>query len=139
MLGKDGGRGALGELVGGKIASGSLMEAFGAADRAAPSSISEETSRFAVGFGASKASKQKLPTSLRDSLKKKLVESRANDKADPETQDESRKPASSPRGELEDLTPSHDPIFASASESEAELTLFDVVHLKYAQLFKARH
>jgi hypothetical protein len=136
MLGKNGGRGALEELVGGKIANGPLAEAFSAADKIAPSSILEDTNKFAVNFDAAKT-KAKPPTSLRDSLKKKLAGAHSAEVATAYSE-ESRKPASS-HGELEDLTPSHEAIFASASESEQELTIFDVVHMKYGQLFKDRH
>ncbi|MGZ3683223.1 MAG: hypothetical protein ACXWR1_01275 [Bdellovibrionota bacterium] len=126
MLGPGGGKAALRDMVSEKISAEKLAEAFDAAKAANPSSVSDPN-KFAVDLGGG----AKKNGSLRDALKKKIAEIDAKNGAPLARENNSRTPASKD-DDLGGLTPG-DLGLASQDQGTRELTIFDVVHLKYAE------
>ncbi|MGZ3657921.1 MAG: hypothetical protein ACXVCS_20360, partial [Bdellovibrionota bacterium] len=114
------------DMVSEKISAEKLAEAFDAAKAANPSSVSDPN-KFAVDLGGG----AKKNGSLRDALKKKIAEIDAKNGAPLARENNSRTPASKD-DDLGGLTPG-DLGLASQDQGTRELTIFDVVHLKYAE------
>lgn len=127
MLGADGGRDALGGLVGDKISAEKLASAAESADGRA---AAKGDDAFVVDL--SRGAKPAV-SELREALKAKLAA--ASEKKD------AREPASAarviqegPENQFDGLSPLREGVLAASDESSKELTLFDVVHDKYAEL-----
>jgi hypothetical protein len=132
MLGGGGSPGSLSGMVEGKITDARLAEAMEAANKLGTSDLTQESNKFAVDLGG--GSKRTNGT-MRDALRKKLgekidTEQKARSVASKANQGDGDD-WSGPR--LDGLVPLRESIFEDTG-SNGELTIFDVVHLKYQKL-----
>lgn len=132
MLGEGGGPASLSGLLDGKISEAKLAEAMDAASKLGPSDLTQDPNKFTVDLGLGS---KKTNGTLRDTLKKKLgeksdAEQKARSVASKANQRDEDK-SSEPR--LEGLVPLRESIFENTGSVD-ELTIFDVVHLKYQKL-----
>jgi hypothetical protein len=136
MLGKGGGPASLSELLEGKLPGAKLKEAMDAAEKISPTAVSQDPAKFAVDFGAAK----KTSAGFRENLKKKLEkpDERATTRAIASGNENHPRRGADKIGDKEHLEPLRaDPIFNT--EEERELTIFQVVHLKYEKLAVRMH
>jgi hypothetical protein len=135
MLGEGLGTGSLSGMLDGKMPEAKLAEALDTASKLGPSDLTQDPNKFAVDLGRS--GKKPAPT-LRDALKKKLADN-SEGRETASIADEKRGQKSQKIGDKEHLEPlDANSVFGSA-EGNRELTIFDVVHLRYEKLAVRMH
>ncbi|MGZ3706806.1 MAG: hypothetical protein ACXWSD_21120 [Bdellovibrionota bacterium] len=136
MLGEGGGLGALSGMVDGKIADAKLAEAMDAAGKLGPSDLTQDPNKFAVNLGVSGS--KKSAAALRDVLKKKLGE-KSEGRATASLDEVSHAEKPQLIGDKEHLDPLSMEVAFGSKEESRELTIFDVVHIRYSKLAARMH